>query len=437
MIIVGTRLLVIEMAISRLLFFFIFTFIYDKSLLSKFQKYLLFPILYFLSLLMEVLANDFVGLIYILIMYYALNKNKVNNFYLINSIILSFLITIFASIISSGFIVFLHGFLNLDDVTTIMIFLLFEFIMASFVLLIYKINNINYKFKEIDSWTLTVILSYLLILLTVFIYFVQKLKAYTTLISGILAFLIIQSIAMLLIYIYESNRQKEKFKYRLMKEELTNLEFYTKQLDNDQKEMHKFRHDYKNILLSLNEISDNNSDTKLKKTLVKLGIYSNTYFNNISMDDFKDLEFVTNPYIKTILISKLKSIKSENVNCYFECKNDIDRIDIDIFDLIRILGVSIDNALEETQKQKDGKIQIIMIEQKNQVDITIKNTISKKLSLSQIKEYGFSTKKNHSGIGMVNIQNIKKKYRNLLIYYDIIDNWFCIQISIINKGDYK
>jgi len=437
MIIVGTRLLVIEMAISRLLFFFIFTFIYDKSLLSKFQKYLLFPILYFLSLLMEVLANDFVGLIYILIMYYALNKNKVNNFYLIYSIILSFLITIFASIISSGFIVFLHGFLNLDDVTTIMIFLLFEFIMASFVLLIYKINNINYKFKEIDSWTLTVILSYLLILLTVFIYFVQKLKAYTTLISGILAFLIIQSIAMLLIYIYESNRQKEKFKYRLMKEELTNLEFYTKQLDNDQKEMHKFRHDYKNILLSLNEISDNNSDTKLKKTLVKLGIYSNTYFNNISMDDFKDLEFVTNPYIKTILISKLKSIKSENVNCYFECKNDIDRIDIDIFDLIRILGVSIDNALEETQKQKDGKIQIIMIEQKNQVDITIKNTISKKLSLSQIKEYGFSTKKNHSGIGMVNIQNIKKKYRNLLIYYDIIDNWFCIQISIINKGDYK
>lgn len=437
MITIDARLLIMEIAVSRLFFFFIFIFIYDKELLSKRQRRLLIPILYFILIISDTTFNNFGILLYIPIMYFLLNRSKNPNFYLINSIILSFLVSLLMSVLSSGLVAYIYRIFKIDDIIVVVIFLLFELIMVFLFSFLFKKINIKQNLLKIKSWTPSIGLSYLLIVLTIFIYFVQKLKAYTTLITGILVFLIIQSIAILLIIIYENNRQKEKFERKLMEEQLRNLKSYTQQLDSDQKEMHKFRHDYKNILRSLNDISDSDNNIELKNMLKKLGIYSNSYFDNISMDDFKDLEYVGNPYIKSILISKFKSIKSANIECYFECKNDINEIDMDIFDLIRIIGVSIDNAIEETEKQKNGKIQIILINQNRQVDIIIKNTTSNKIPISKMKEYGFSTKENHSGLGIVDVQDIKKKYRNLLIYYDVIDSWFCVQISIINQGDQK
>jgi two-component system sensor histidine kinase AgrC len=222
-----------------------------------------------------------------------------------------------------------------------------------------------------------------------------------------------------------------------MIEQLENLSQYINQLDKDQKEMHKFKHDFKNILSSLNTIALSNDNPNLKKSLTELEGYSSQYFSNISMDDFKDLEYISNIYIKSLLISKLKTIKANGITCYFECKNDISHIALNIFDLIRILAVSIDNAIEETAHQANGKIQIILINKDNQIDIIIKNTITKSIPIDQIKQYGFSTKKGHEGLGMVNIQDIKKKYQNLLIHYDVLNKWFYTQISIINKGVIK
>ncbi|MGQ2373835.1 GHKL domain-containing protein [Companilactobacillus zhachilii] len=299
-----------------------------------------------------------------------------------------------------------------------------------------KIGLFN-KLTLATNWTLSIIGIYLYTVIISFIYFIQKFEAYTTLISGILLFLIIQAIIVIYFYLYTTKHQQAKFEKKLMLEQLDNLSQYTKQLDKDQKEMHKFKHDFKNILSSLNTIALSNDNPNLKKSLTELEGYSSQYFSNISMDDFKDLEYISNIYIKSLLISKLKTIKANGITCYFECKNDISHIDLNIFDLIRILGVSIDNAIEETAHQANGKIQIILINKNNQIDIIIKNTITKSIPINQIQQYGFSTKKKHEGLGMVNIQDIKQKYRNLLIHYNVLDKWFYTQISIINKGVIK
>ncbi|KRK96853.1 GHKL domain-containing protein [Companilactobacillus futsaii] len=437
MIMIGTQLLIMEAAISRLFFFFIFSFLYDEKPFPKYRNIIALTTSYILLLLIDIFLNNLGVLIYIVIMYFLLNRQKNPNFYLINCIILGLLFSIFESIVASGITIYVYSLFSTSEHLLTFIFLFSELIMTLLFIFLCKKSNIERLLKKSNSWTISIVLFYIFMVLTVFIYLIQKLEAYTALITGILVFLIIQSIVIFLIFIYEHNHQKEKFKRQLMEEQLNDLTSYTKQLDADQKEMHKFRHDYKNILGSLYEISNKHNNPELTAALKKLGVYSNTYFENISMDDFKDLEFVANPYIKSTLISKMRTIKSENIDCYFECKDTINQVDINIFDLIRIIGVSIDNALEETKRQKHGKIQIVLIKQDNQLDITIKNTISKKIPISKMVDYGFSTKKNHSGLGLVNVNDIKKKYRNLLIYYDVIDNWFCVQISIIHQGDKK
>lgn len=433
MIYISARLLIIETAITRL--FLMLNFIY---LYRKFPKIklMILPICYLTILTIDFFMNPIILVPFIFIMYLLLKEKGQKDYFLLNTIITSFLINILSDIISSSIISIFYK-SNKGDAFIVIIELISVFIITLLLNLVLIKSPILRIIKSAKTPTFSIIEIYFYTVTISFIYFIQKFKAYTTLISGILLFLIIQAIIVIYFYLYTTKHQQAKFEKKLMLEQLDNLSQYTKQLDKDQKEMHKFKHDFKNILSSLNTIALSNDNPNLKKSLTELEGYSSQYFSNISMDDFKDLEYISNIYIKSLLISKLKTIKANGITCYFECKNDISHIDLNIFDLIRILGVSIDNAIEETAHQANGKIQIILINKNNQIDIIIKNTITKSIPINQIQQYGFSTKKKHEGLGMVNIQDIKQKYRNLLIHYNVLDKWFYTQISIINKGVIK
>ncbi len=433
MIYISARLLIIETAITRL--FLMLNFIY---LYRKFPKIklMILPICYLTILTIDFFMNPIILVPFIFIMYLLLKEKGQKDYFLLNTIITSFLINILSDIISSSIISIFYK-SNKGDAFIVIIELISVFIITLLLNLVLIKSPILRIIKSAKTPTFSIIEIYFYTVTISFIYFIQKFKAYTTLISGILLFLIIQAIIVIYFYLYTTKHQQAKFEKKLILEQLDNLSQYTKQLDKDQKEMHKFKHDFKNILSSLNTIALSNDNPNLKKSLTELEGYSSQYFSNISMDDFKDLEYISNIYIKSLLISKLKTIKANGITCYFECKNDISHIDLNIFDLIRILGVSIDNAIEETAHQANGKIQIILINKNNQIDIIIKNTITKSIPINQIQQYGFSTKKKHEGLGMVNIQDIKQKYRNLLIHYNVLDKWFYTQISIINKGVIK
>lgn len=433
MIYISARLLIIETAITRLFLMLNFIYLYRK--LPKI-KLLILPICYLTILTIDFFMNPIILVPFIFIMYLLLKEKGQKDYFLLNTIITSFLINILSDIISSSITSIFYK-SNKGDAFIVIIELTSVFIIALLLNLVLIKSPILRIIKSAKTPTFSIIEIYFYTVTISFIYFIQKFKAYTTLISGILLFLIIQAIIVIYFYLYTTKHQQAKFEKKLILEQLDNLSQYTKQLDKDQKEMHKFKHDFKNILSSLNTIALSNDNPNLKKSLTELEGYSSQYFSNISMDDFKDLEYISNIYIKSLLISKLKTIKANGITCYFECKNDISHIDLNIFDLIRILGVSIDNAIEETAHQANGKIQIILINKNNQIDIIIKNTITKSIPINQIQQYGFSTKKKHEGLGMVNIQDIKQKYRNLLIHYNVLHKWFYTQISIINKGVIK
>ncbi len=437
MITVDTRLYILEIFLSYLFYFLAFSTIYNMKLIPLYKKILFLPTFYFAAILIATFLNDTVYLVLLTVIYFSLKNKNSNKYYLVNSILLALLFEFTSSTVASVILTKIYLIHKMNDLILMTGMLLIQLIILLTIIFIFKKSHLNRIVQNFNSPSLTIILTYSSMVIIAFMYFIQKFKAYLDLTTGILIFLIVQGIAITFIFIHENNRQKEIYEKKLMSEQLDNLSDYTKQLDSDQKEMHKFRHDYKNILNSLNEIAVANDNNDLKDSLKELEGYSTKYFSNISMDDFKDLEYVSNPYIKSLLISKLKTIKANNIDCYFECKTNISNVNINIFDLIRLMGVSIDNAIEAVKEQNDGKIQIILINTDGQLEITIKNTIIKPIAVAKIDQYGFSSKENHDGLGMVNIQDIKKKYNNLLIYYNTINNWFSMQIAITKLGGKK
>ena len=129
-----------------------------------------------------------------------------------------------------------------------------------------------------------------------------------------------------------------------------------------------------------------------------------------------------------------KIINQEKINCQFECRDVVNQVSIDIFDLVRLLGISIDNAIEATKNQTNGTIQIAIV-QNGQLTFLINNTATKKVDLKTMTQSGYTTKKNHSGFGMVNIQEIQKKYPNLFIQYHQTNDQFKLSIQITKEGE--
>ena len=121
-----------------------------------------------------------------------------------------------------------------------------------------------------------------------------------------------------------------------------------------------------------------------------------------------------------------------NLNIFMSFKN----IDVKIYELTRILGILLDNAIEAAI---DSNLKIIKIEFKKDVPnnrflLIVKNSYSKKdIDIDSIFEKGVSSKPNNSGLGLWEVKKILNKVQNLNLYTYKDYTYFTQQIELYNK----
>ena len=54
----------------------------------------------------------------------------------------------------------------------------------------------------------------------------------------------------------------------------------------------------------------------------------------------------------------------------------------------------------------------------------------RKISTQEIQQRGFTTKKDHKGLGLTNIKEIDSKYPDMSISYTVRDGWFDFYMTI-------
>lgn len=84
---------------------------------------------------------------------------------------------------------------------------------------------------------------------------------------------------------------------------------------------------------------------------------------------------------------------------------------IDIIDLTRILGILLDNAIEETAKIPDGIIEIGIKSNEFSCSYIIKNPLTLQTSI----HIGTTTKGEGHGKGLVIVKQILKQYHNAIL----------------------
>jgi len=124
----------------------------------------------------------------------------------------------------------------------------------------------------------------------------------------------------------------------------------------------------------------------------------------------------------------------ENIHVQLELNNDIYfKEKIDIIVLVRILGIFLDNSIEELKYLEKGNLSIAIFLIEKDTYIIIENTTKNDMqSLHEIKKEGFSTKGKDRGLGLSNADQLIQKYPYLLWETSIEKNKFIQTLIILN-----
>ena len=210
---------------------------------------------------------------------------------------------------------------------------------------------------------------------------------------------------------------------------LENAENYNHYLSDLYDNVRGFKHDFDNIINCIGGYIKSDDMDGLKKYFSKFEKDS----NNLKKIGFLNPNTINNPAIYNLITSKYEKAKSYNIDFNLDIFLDFNNINMSIYEFSRILGILLDNAIEAA---KDCEIKIInasvreAVKQNVQI-ISIENSYSNnKIDKNKIFQKGISTKENHSGLGLWEVNKIVNHNENVILKTIITEDFFKQEIQI-------
>lgn len=425
-----TKAYLLRMFIDNFMFVFLFYMTNTKIHKKKYWLMLLMVILkFFCDLFLE--FTEFIPIIF---GYYILKEEIEDKEVRLNKVLFCILINKIIFISSSTLMVLFTDSHSKVSYMYVMAQISIDYIFALFFLYVYKKFAIQYLIEKYSSKLTILLCAYIIIVVGFIGYTAHKHEIFDQFVLGILIFLVLQTLFVSALFIWMTIKQKERYEQKIKNQELVYLKKYTDSLEKDQEQSARFRHDYKNLILSLKEKAEFSQDTALKEKIESLEHYSQPYLTDKFA--YRYLKNVKNDYVKSLLISKLYTASQKYIHCTFECPNVIQNIPMDIFDFVRVLGILIDNALEAAEESEQKELAIAIYQDKEQMEISIINSCNQaKESISQLTQKGVTTKKGHSGLGLSNIEEINRKNENMFVNYQMEAEQFIAHVVLIAKEE--
>ena len=227
-----------------------------------------------------------------------------------------------------------------------------------------------------------------------------------------------------------------QIQYKRNIKEIENYYKYTLQIEKINNEMRKFRHDYVNILSTLSDYIREDDMEGLRKYFNEeiIPMQDNMQMKTLKINGIENLKVRE---IKGLLTTKILQAQEKNIRLSIEVPEPIEKIDMPIINLSRVIGILLDNAIEASEKiEDDPLIRIAFI--KNEDDSVMFIIMNKcKPDMPRVHtlfQENYSTKGKNRGLGLSSLKEITDATSNVLLDTTIDNNYFIQKVEILNSN---
>lgn len=222
-----------------------------------------------------------------------------------------------------------------------------------------------------------------------------------------LVIIIVNILAIIAMFFVSTYNTKKGFELVTAEQELVTQRTYNKTLQNLVDGLRTFKHDYNNTLQTMYGYVQLNNMDGLKEFFEQILDESRA----ITALDKLNPDFFKNPSLFGLITAKYEYARQNNVSINFEMYGKLEEADMQIYDLTRILGIFLDNAIEASVGSERKKVNFMVIKRKGKIVVEITNTYSELgLRLEKINDKGASSKGENRGLGLYKVKEILKKY---------------------------
>ena len=206
--------------------------------------------------------------------------------------------------------------------------------------------------------------------------------------------------------------------------EQKHLQTYTDEIVKLYNEIRGFRHDYAGMLVSMQMAIDSGDLQEIDRIYKEVLVKANQKLRSDKYTYF-DLNNIADSALRSLIAQSIVYARNNDVEFTLEVKDVITRLSIDLLDLVRIMSILLNNAVEGAADSYLKQMEVAVIKMDFETVIVIQNSCKITMTPSEdLFALGFSTKGRNRGLGLNNVKEILDKYDNIILETEMEDNTF-------------
>ena len=206
--------------------------------------------------------------------------------------------------------------------------------------------------------------------------------------------------------------------------EQKHLQTYTDEIVELYNEIRGFRHDYAGMLVSMQMAIDSGDLQEIDRVYNEVLVKANQKLRSEKYTYF-DLNNIEDSALRSLIAQSIVYARKNDVEFTLEVKDIITRLSIDLLDLVRIMSILLNNAVEGAADSYLKQMEVAVIKMDFETVIVIQNSCKITMTPSEdLFALGFSTKGRNRGLGLNNVKEILDKYDNIILETEMEDNTF-------------
>ena len=206
--------------------------------------------------------------------------------------------------------------------------------------------------------------------------------------------------------------------------EQKHLQTYTDEIVKLYNEIRGFRHDYAGMLVSMQMAIDSEDLQEIDRVYNEVLVKANQKLRSEKYTYF-DLNNLEDSALRSLIAQSIVYARNNDVEFTLEVKDVITRLSMDLLDLVRIMSILLNNAVEGAADSYLKQMEVAVIKMDFETVIVIQNSCKITMTPSEdLFALGFSTKGRNRGLGLNNVKEILDKYDNIMLETEMEDSTF-------------